>query len=131
MPRKILSSTMLSAGSASAVSPWFELTELRNATAYVRVSATAATLSGTLTFRGTNFDTQLAAEPALTNTALLTAAPAGFTLSNGVLTVASPAIGTYTIGVTWPTLPKWLLTDWVFTSGGGTVSVAVAISGWS
>lgn len=131
MSKKILSATILTAASASSSSAWYEMTEVRNATAYVRISATATTLVGTLTFRGTDFDAPIAAEPALTNTAVITPLATGITHSNGVLSIASPAIGTYTIGVTWPAQPKWIMADWVYTSGGGTVAVAVALSGWS
>jgi hypothetical protein len=126
-----LSTTILTAAAASQASTWRELSELRNVTASVRVITSTTALAGTLTFRGTDFDAQIAAEPALSNTALLSALPTGFTHANGVITIASPAVGTFTINVTWPALPKWLLADWVYTSGDAGVTVAVALSGWS
>lgn len=128
---KRISETVLTAGPLSLASSWRELSEYRNVVATVRVVASTASLAGTLTFRGTNFDTQLATEPALTNTALVSALPTGFTHANGVVTIATPAIGTFTLNLTWPVFPKWWLADWVYTGGDAGVVVNVSLAGWS
>lgn len=130
MPRHV-SQQILSAASASAKSPWFELTDFGQFSVTVRASVTAATLQGTLTLRGTNNSPQDAAEAALTNGTVITALPTGVTHAAGVITLNNPSIGASSVTIAFAQLPQFILADYVFTSGGGTVLLTVQAAGWT
>jgi hypothetical protein len=130
MPRHV-SQQILSAASVSAKSAWFELTDFGQFSITVRASTSVASLVGTVTLRGTNNSPQDPAEPALTNGIVITALPSGVTHASGVITYASPGIGISSITLAFPQLPQFILADYVFTSGGGTVALTVQAAGWT
>lgn len=101
----------------------------------VSVTVTAATLQGTMIIAGTNDDARasdgVVTLPALTS-GTNSVLPSGITFSGGTFTFNNPGIGTSEFVVTFATtFPKYLRPSWVFTSGGGTVSVSATVCAWS
>jgi hypothetical protein len=131
--RQLTQNVLIAAG-ADQNSDWVETTGFRPTTytAGITLSVTAATLNGTLKIHGTNNFPQLAVatEPLLVTGTLLTPVDATMVHAAGVITVTNPGIGTHEIIMTWPALPQWILWEWDFTSGGGTVSLTVRTAGW-
>lgn len=126
--------TVLNAASASANSDWQELTGFSpfTFTATVTLTVSAATLQGTLKVHGTNNFPQnaVATEPLMANGVLVSPADAAMGHAAGVITINNPGIGTHEIVLSWPQLPQWMLWEYAFTSGGGTVALAVRTAGW-
>lgn len=128
---RAVSRQMLSAASVDAAGDFIELTGLNMFTATVTVTASAASLVGTLRFRGTNNVPQGAAEPILSTPIAISVLPANVTLTAGALAFASPTAATHIITLAFPQLPQFVQADWDFTSGGGTVAIAVQGAGWA
>jgi hypothetical protein len=129
-----LTQDVLIAQGASKNSDWIELTGFNpnSYTAGITLTVSAATLQGTLKVHGTNNFPQLpvATEPLLVSGVLLTPVDATMAHAAGVITVNNPGIGTHEIIMAWPQLPQWVLWEWTFTGGGGTVALAVRTAGW-
>jgi len=128
---KAYSSQILVAASTSLNSAWFECTGLGQLSLSVRLSPSAATLQGTLTIRGTNTVPQDTTPPALVNGTLLSPADAAMGHAAGVITFNNPSVAIHEITLTFPQFPQFIRADYVFTSGGGTVSLIVTASGWA
>lgn len=127
------SETILAAGAADANSPWRELTGFSSYSWTIRLTVTAATLQGTIKIHGTNNappDTTIANEPLLVNGTLLSPADAAMAHAAGVITINNPSIGTHTIVLTFPAFPQFVMAEWDYTTGGGTVDLQVRTSGW-
>lgn len=120
---------ILTAGAASANSDWYLMSRTLPVSATLRVTSSAASLVGSLTFLVTDFDQKSGFED-VANVFTTGALPSGVTFANGVLSLASPASGTFEVSFTAVGVPRWLRAAWTYTSGGGSVSVAVALSGW-
>lgn len=129
---RAISKQILVATSADLKSDWFECTQFNQLSLTIRAASSAASLVGVLTLRGTNNVPQDTTEPELITGIALTKAPAGVTYSaaNGTITYASPAASPVSITIAYPQMPQFILADWDFTSGGGTVSLIVSASGW-
>jgi hypothetical protein len=129
---KAVAKQILVATSASLKSDWFENTQFNQMSLTVRATSSAASLVGVLTLRGTNNFPQDTTEPELITGVALTKSPAGVTYSaaNGTITYASPAASPVTITIAYAQMPQFVQADWVYTSGGGTVTLIVTASGW-
>lgn len=129
---KAVAKQILVATSASLKSDWFENTQFNQMSLTVRATSSAASLVGTLTLRGTNNFPQDTTEPELVTGVALTKAPAGvtYTAANGAIVYASPAASPVTITIAYAQMPQFVQADWVYTSGGGTVTLIVTASGW-
>lgn len=126
---------ILNVGSASAISGWMDLSLFGTLTMGVRLTVSAATLQGSLRFRGTNNFVEDANEPILQNgTALTGTLPSGITMTGGIITFNNPAITTgsgNSFIIFFPQFPEKIQADYTFTSGGGTVSLIVTAAGWT
>lgn len=121
--------TILTAGASSqAGQSWFEATGYQQASFTVRVTQTA-TVSASLVLRATNNTPQDTNEAALAVSAI-TALPAGWSLTGGVLTIASTGSGTFSATLASALFPSFILPDYTYTSGGGTLAISVIASGW-
>lgn len=121
--------TILTAGAASKTGEsWFEATGYQQASFTVRVSQTAD-VSASLVLRATNNSPQDTGEAVLAVSAI-TALPAGWSLTAGVLTIASTGSGTFSATFASAMFPSFILPDYTYTSGGGTLAVSVIASGW-
>jgi len=129
MIREQGSALALDAVSASTSSDWLLMARTLPVSITVRVAVTAATLAGTLTIKGTDFDAKSGSE-ATCGVFAAGPAPTGFSFANGVLTFANPSIGTSEIVLQALGVPRWLRLAYTFTSGGGTVAVSAAVSAW-
>lgn len=121
---------LVGAGAASANGDWLQMARGDAWSATIRVSASAATLAATMKFQATDFDAKSGSEATFTGWTAASALATGITLANGVWTFASPSAGTYEILLVSYTMPRWLRAVWTYTSGGGTVTADVSISGW-
>lgn len=132
MPRT-LSRQILIAGSANLKGDLFECTQMNQVSLTIRALSSVATLVGTLTLRGTNNSPPDTTEAELITGIALTKAPAGvtYTPANGTIVYASPAAQPVSITIGFAQMPQFVLGDWVYTSGGGTVSLIITAAGWS
>lgn len=134
--RDILKTISFSASNANVTGQTIELSSCSALSLTVLVSVSAATLVGSVQLTATNDDARAydltSTLPALTNGVAITPLPANITLeATGLLTFASPAIGTHEITIAYPAFPKWVRPRYVFGSGGGTVDARVTVAAWS
>jgi hypothetical protein len=99
------------------------------------ITTSAINLVGTLTLTGTNdadraLDTSVAL-PVLTGGTAITALPSGITFASNAVTFATGAAATAEITVAYSAFTRFVRPVFTFTSGGGTISNKVTISGWS
>jgi hypothetical protein len=118
------------AGAANASSEWIKMSRTFPVSYTARVTVTAATLQATLRILCTDFDAKSGFEAVNTEFVAAGPLPTGFTYANGVLTANNPPIGTYEIPMTALGVPRFIRAVWGYTSGGGTVALDVALSGW-
>jgi hypothetical protein len=126
-------------GSADITPPFIETTFLERWTGSLVLTVSAATLQGALRFWGSDMPSAIgqlsAADQAVMNAAgFLTATSAlsaGITLATGAFTFNNPAIATYAIHFTFAApLPLALRPEYDFTSGGGTVAIALNLNAY-
>lgn len=97
------------------------------------VNVSANTLVASVAIGGSNDNPDVSTFPILSNGTLITVAPTGwtFTPATGLLTAASPAIGTFEMTVSYARFPRWIRAFYDYTSGGGTVDAKVIATAWS
>lgn len=107
------------------------------ATFVLTISATLTSAASTLFFRGTNSpNLEATGSNVLKNvveTCPGTGWAAGFSMSNGVLTMAAgtTGAGTYSVNMRVLDLYQFVRPEFTFGGGGGTFSAKVYFSGWS
>lgn len=130
----LVQETAIAGSSGTTIGRTIRVAGCDEASVSVSVTVTAATLQGTLIIGGTNDDTRAwdgaGVLPALTS-GTNSVLPTGITYSAGVFTLNNPSIGTSEFVVTFASFPKYIRPSWVFTSGGGTVSVSATVAAWS
>jgi hypothetical protein len=123
-------------GAANIASiPFIETTFLERWTGSVVVTPSAATLSAALRFFGSSLPSAIGAltaadQAVMTNANFIVAKStldAGITIANGVITFLNPTAATHVFQFTFgdAPLPMAIRPDYAFTSGGGTVTLAL------
>lgn len=121
---------LIASGASKLVGP-IDVSDYDDLTIDLRIAATVALATTTLTILGSNGDPpgDGAFESALTSGALIGPAPTGMTFANGVFTPTSVGAITHTL-VGFTLFPAFLYFNWVYGSGGGTLDVRLTLSAW-
>lgn len=122
---------IVGASTTSLIGRYTEASNCEKLTMTLVFIASAGTLAATVSLGSTNDDPLVSSFPALTNGDAIAGLTTGITYAAGVITVASPAAGTYEVTVSYPSFAKWVRPSYVYTSGGGTVDLKVIVSAWS
>ena len=71
--------------------------------------------------------------PTLNTGKIISVAPTEIAYSDttGLLSYASPGVGTHEVTLAFASFPKWVRPVYDFTSGGGTVDLRAVIGAWS
>ena len=136
MSNQVSKTEILLAGASTlegAVGRYVEVANCDFLTVTTVVNVSANTLVASVAIGGSNDDPLVSSFPILSNGILITVAPTGwtFTPETGLLTAASPAIGTYEMTVSYARFPRWIKAFYDYTSGGGTVDAKVIATAWS
>lgn len=122
---------LLSAASTASVPvSWHQTARCVVQSLTVRIAVSAATLQATLTLKATDFDVKSGSEATFTGFTVASALPTGVTYSNGVITINNASVGTSEVVFTAVAVPRWVGAVYTYTTGGGTVQVDAALSGW-
>lgn len=133
MPLLINKNELLISGASTANTSgrYIEVSNCDFLTATLVVTVSANTLVANVSLGTTNDNPDISAFPVLSNGVAITALPTGFTVTAGVLAIASPAVGTYEVTLSYPRFGKWIRAAYNYTSGGGSVDAKVIASAWS
>jgi hypothetical protein len=121
-------------GNANYTSRYVELTNCQRLSLTTVVSVTVNDFAGTIGLGGTNDEPLVSTFPLVTTGTVITSAlPAGWTFSTatGLLTAATPAIGTYEFTIDYSRFPKWARALYTYSAGTGTITARVILAAWS
>lgn len=132
----VKSQALLAGSNVDLVGSAIEVSNCAALSVTVRLNVTAATLAATVAIGGTNLDpfgTPAPSFPALLTGKVIAggSTEVDFEPTTGVLTIASPAIGTHEVTIAFTEFPKWVRAAYDYTSGGGTVDMLVWLAAWS
>lgn len=131
---------VLVAGAANAVGDVIECSGIATLHLFARITSSAATLVGSIqlasTPDGSGDLSTIAAAPNIATPGIAmaeTIAPTGISLDAAAaqITIASPAIGSQLFQIKLTDPPGYVVPRFVYTSGGGTVSVQLYAYGFS